>query len=244
MTWVTCDLHIHTALSPCADRGMTPPAIAAMARQQGLAMIAICDHNAAGNAAAVQEAAGNDLCVMAGMEIMTSEEAHLVGLFPDADSASAAALIVQAALPEVNDHAQSFGEGQIMDAAGKVIGTEKKMVAAACTLSLAEAVGIIRRHGGLAIAAHLDRPSFSVLSQLGFMPEDVRFDAAEISPRGVKMGKVDELSSLGLPLIVSSDAHFIADVGEGYTEIEMEEPSFAALAAALRGGTARRRLYA
>jgi hypothetical protein len=51
------DLHIHTALSPCASDDMTPPAIVATALARGLDMIAICDHNTAGNVGAVQEAA-------------------------------------------------------------------------------------------------------------------------------------------------------------------------------------------
>ena len=82
------DLHVHTALSPCADAGMTPPAIVDAALAEGLAMIAVCDHNTARNAAAVQAAAGARLAVIAGIEITTAEEVHVVGLFPTPSAAA------------------------------------------------------------------------------------------------------------------------------------------------------------
>ncbi len=107
---ISADLHIHTALSPCGSEEMTPPAIVAAALEAGLDMIAICDHNTAGNAAAVQEAAaaqaaagGPPLVVLAGMEVASAEEAHVVGLFPDAAAAERAAAEVRAVLPQADD---------------------------------------------------------------------------------------------------------------------------------------------
>ena len=47
------DFHVHTALSPCGDDEMSPPAIVDAALAAGLDMIAVCDHNAAGNTASV-----------------------------------------------------------------------------------------------------------------------------------------------------------------------------------------------
>ena len=85
---ILADLHIHTALSPCADGEMTPPAIVHEAVMKGLGMIAICDHNSAANTEAVQKAAGGLLTVIAGMEITTAEEVHVIGLFPTVQSAA------------------------------------------------------------------------------------------------------------------------------------------------------------
>ena len=42
---INTDLHIHSCVSPCADREMTPEAIVARAREAGLELIAVCDHN-------------------------------------------------------------------------------------------------------------------------------------------------------------------------------------------------------
>ena len=82
------DLHIHTCLSPCGDELMTPPNIANMAYIKGLDLIAVTDHNTALNAAAVMRAAEElPLEVIAGIEVTTAEEIHVVCLFPDAESA-------------------------------------------------------------------------------------------------------------------------------------------------------------
>jgi len=110
------DLHVHTALSPCADDEMTPPAIVAAALAEGLAMIAVCDHNSARNVAAVQEAAGERLAVLAGMEITTAEECHVVGLFPDASAAQAAGAEVGATLGPIDDGYETFfGEQHVLE---------------------------------------------------------------------------------------------------------------------------------
>ena len=43
------DLHLHTCLSPCADRDMTPATVAGLAKLAGAELIAITDHNSALN---------------------------------------------------------------------------------------------------------------------------------------------------------------------------------------------------
>jgi PHP family Zn ribbon phosphoesterase len=114
------DLHVHTALSPCAENDMTPPAIVAKALSEGLGMIAVCDHNSARNAAAVQEVAGARLAVLAGMEITTVEECHVVALFPDAEAAEAAGAEVGATLGQVDDGYETFfGEQRVLAADGR-----------------------------------------------------------------------------------------------------------------------------
>lgn len=230
------DLHIHTALSPCAAEEMTPPAIVQAARRSGLAMIAVCDHNAAGNAAAVQAAAGDGLSVLAGMEVTTAEEVHVLGLFPNADAALAAADEVQHTLPVAdNAYVARFGEQRLMDAAGTVVGRETRMLALASMLDLTTTVRLIHRHGGVAVAAHINRPSFSVLSQLGVFPTNAGFDAIEVfTPAGMPARAAD-FAGYGLPVICSSDSHFPTDIGSTRTTFRMKAPTFEELVLALRG---------
>jgi len=79
---VWADLHIHTVLSPCAEVEMIPPLIVRRARELGLGLIAITDHNSAENVDSVQRAArGSGLKVLPGMEVQTSEEVHVLCLF-------------------------------------------------------------------------------------------------------------------------------------------------------------------
>ncbi len=242
------DLHIHSGLSPCAADEMTPPAIVQAALEAGLEMIAICDHNAATNTAATQAAGAKaGLAVLAAMEVTTAEEVHVVGFFPAAPDANAAADAVRATLPNADDtYYQRFGVQQEMDADGRVLGMEPRMLASASGLDLSATVDLIHRHGGLAVAAHVNRPSFSVLSQLGLFPLDVAFDAIEVftpcgpgGARGSNTAAIEKLAALGKPILASSDAHFLGDIGRCRTTLTLESPTFDEFRLALTGAGGR-----
>ena len=232
------DLHIHTVLSPCASDDMTPPAIVRAAIDEGLAMIAICDHNSARNVAAVREAAGNDIAVIAGMEITTAEEVHVIGLFRNVEAAGAVSEKVGESLPRLKEVSRSSYRQQVTDSQGRVLGVETRMLSAASCLGLGDAVRMIKGHEGIAVAAHVDRPSFSVLSQLGVFPEAAGFDAIETTVTAAP-SSFAEFASLGLPIIASSDAHSPSDVGTRRTALDMLDCSFGELALALRGAMGR-----
>jgi PHP family Zn ribbon phosphoesterase len=236
------DLHVHTALSPCADDAMTPPVIVGAALAEGLGMIAVCDHNSARNVAAVQEVAGDHLVVLAGMEITTAEECHVVALFPDAAAAEAAGAEVGATLGTAGDGYETFfGEQRLLDAAGLETGRETLALATATALDVNAAVALVHRHGGLAVAAHIDRASFGVIGQLGFFPAEAGFDAVELS-RHVPAGPEheEEFAVYGLPVLHSSDAHYVSDVGAARTAVVCERPGFDELALAVRSLEGRR----
>lgn len=218
MRRIRADLHIHTVASPCAASEMTPEAVVQKAMAMGLEMIAICDHNTTANTAAMQEAAGNDLAVFAGMEITSCEEAHVVGIFPALHSALNAGREVAASLLAAHGARAKAPLPQV----------------AATLMSLDEVVAMIHGHGGLAIAAHVDRPSFSVLSQLGIWPNDVRFDAAEISAVCLKFGRTACFKDLALPLLAASDSHSLDEIGCAYTDFMMRAPEFDELKAAFK----------
>ena len=234
MKRIAADLHIHTALSACADDDMTPPAIVEAAIMGGLDMIAVCDHNSAENAKAVQEAAQNVIAVLAGMEITTAEEAHILGIFPDSASAKAASDEVAATIPDAVRQAKVLGRQIVMNAGGDATRDESRMLFMASGFELSEAVALIRKHGGIAIASHVDRPANSIMSQLGMFPTDVSFDAIEISAAGVQSGRDAEFRPLGLPMLTSADSHFLSDIGTSRTVFSMQEATFDELVLALR----------
>jgi len=240
------DLHIHTALSPCAADEMTPPAIVQTARKRGLAMIAVCDHNSADNTAAAQaaaRAADRAVAVLAGVEITTAEEVHVVGLFPAPQAAEAAAAELTATLPPADEaYYARFGPQRWLDAEGRERGAEPHMLALATGFDLAGAVALVHRHGGLAIAAHVNRPSFSVLSQLGFFPADAGFDALEVfTPAGVAVDEAAAVAAAahGLPVLASSDSHTLGDIGRARSVFTLAAPTFEEVALALRGAAGR-----
>ena len=223
---------------------MTPPAIVAAAARAGLDIIAISDHNSAGNVGAVQQAAKaarNNLTVLPGMEITSVEEAHVLGLFPDVATANYAAEKLRALLPAADtDYYAHFGEQPLLDSAGRTLGMEIAALSAAASIGLSETVEFIHSRGGLAIAAHIDRKAFGVLSQLGFFPADAGFDAVEVS-RNVPADspRREQYAAYGLPVISSSDSHHPEEVGMAATELRLAGPAFAELSLALAGAQGR-----
>lgn len=233
------DLHVHTALSPCAADEMTPSAIVQKAMERGLDMIAVCDHNTAENVNGVQDAArtlGANLAVIPGMELTSAEEVHVVALFPSAGAAQEASAGIRVLLPPATaEYYAYFGRQPIFDGNDRKLGEETASLAYALPLSLEALVSLIHQYAGLAVAAHVDRRSFSVYSQLGLFPQEAGFDAIELSrPSDTGSPRYSELSALGLPMVASSDSHFLHTMGSVYTELQLAEPTFTELALALR----------
>ncbi|MBI4963319.1 MAG: PHP domain-containing protein [Desulfomonile tiedjei] len=231
------DLHIHTVLSPCTEiADMTPRAIVKVALERGLDMIAVCDHNSARNTAATRRAAaGSGLVVLAGMEIASSEEVHFVGLFPSDEEAATAQEEVYAHLFGENDE-DVFGCQAVVNEDDEVEDLDQRLLISATTLSAERVVRLIHDRNGLAVASHVDRQSYGIFSQLGFIPDGLKLDALEISSRtdsDTTLKKYRQCT--GYPLITSSDAHYLEDIGKAFTIARMVQPSFEELRKALAG---------
>src|SRR5271157_3197934 len=176
-----CDLHVHTCLSPCAELDMHPMALVQKAIEAKLDMIAICDHNSSANVPYVINAAQTSkLKILPGMEITTSEEVHLLAIFDSLSNLTLLQKIIDQHLHGENDE-ERFGVQAIVNENGEVEGINNQLLIGATDLSLDTLIGYIHQFDGLAIAAHIDRESFSVLSQLGFIDDNAGFDALEIT---------------------------------------------------------------
>jgi 3',5'-nucleoside bisphosphate phosphatase len=230
-----CDLHIHTCLSPCAELDMHPKALVQRVLEKQLDMIAICDHNASANVPYVIAAAvGKNLKVIPAMEITTIEEVHLLALFDSLSGLLKLQAIIDQHLFGQNDETR-FGVQAIVNEQGEVEGINEQLLIGATDLSIDTLLDTIHQFEGLAIPAHIDRESFSVLSQLGFIDERSHFDALEISKlTGIEKGRIKYNDLSRYPFITSSDAHFIRDIGTSTTKFFLEEPTFAELKMALQ----------
>jgi len=216
------DFHIHTCLSPCAELEMSPLAIMQQAKIKELNIIAICDHNSAENIPALKQAADDyDICLLPGMEVTSIEEVHILALFDAIESALQLQEIVYANLSGKNDE-DAFGMQVIVNVHGEVLGFNKKLLIGASNLTVDETVRTIHSLNGLAIAAHIDRDSFSLISQLGFVPEELELDALEISPL-ISYNSALKKYNPRLPLTNSSDAHNLKDIGKTYTTLYIEK---------------------
>lgn len=233
MKWLRADLHLHTALSPCASDAMTPREIAGAAEREGLDVIAVCDHNSCANVLAVRAAAGGSLKVLAGIEITTREEVHVLGIFPRMADATSVAGEIARRLPMRADRDLAFGRQILFDGEGGISGEEPRMLSAPCAWDLTWTVRAIRDRGGLAIAAHVNRPSFSVQGRLGFFPREPRFDALEFDPDIPVPGKLPLDQLPPLPRVYSSDAHCPEMIGRCATLLRCRRADFASIAEAI-----------
>lgn len=229
------DLHVHTCLSPCADEQMKPAAIVSQAKKKGLDVIAICDHNSAKNVWAVRDVGRrHGLAVIGGMEICSEEEVHVLGLFDEYENLQQMQRLVDKNLSGENN-AELFGEQWLCDEQDTIVGQESKLLIGATKLSVKEIIKNIHSLGGLAIFSHVDRESYSILSQLGFVPEGLKIDALEISSRCSPAEARDCLPQItGYRLVHFSDAHQLVQIGEVSTTFTGNSPSVMELGKALR----------
>ena len=206
------------------------------ARKRGLDGVALADHNASENCRPfIKLARRAGIVAFPAMELTTAEEVHILALFGNlAELGELQGKVYQRLQPGQND-AEKFGYQVIVDEHDNVLGVNPRLLLGATDMDVTTAVAYIRRYNGLAIASHVDRPAFSMTSQLGFVPPGL-FDAVEVSP----FGDPAAYTSLGYAVIRSSDAHIPADVGKGYTLLELETFTFDELRLALKGEAGRR----
>ena len=233
------DLHIHTCLSPCGDFEMLPTAMIKQAKKQNLDTIGICDHNSAENVSAVRKAGEKEVVqVLRGIEITSSEEVHILAFFDDDDALREMQDIVYKHLSGENDD-NVFGKQLIVDEYDKIISSNKRLLIGAISLSVDEVVKLIHRLGGIAIASHIDRESFGIIGQLGFIPAELSLDALELSAN-YESSKLANYKSYGFPFVTFSDAHFLSDIGKTFTSFFLNAPSFSEAIMAFHGIEGRR----
>ena len=231
------DLHVHSCLSPCADLEMSPGEIVRRAVAAGMDGLALTDHQSARNCPAFAECAARaGLPCLFGMELQTVEEVHTVALFDTVEAALALTDWVYEALPKRVNDPDTFGDQPVVTWDDDIVEMEWRILAMGCRRSIPEAAEKVRSLGGLYIAAHVDRPNFSVLGSLGAIPEDC-FDAVELSRTAD--ASVWLPKAAGYAATRSSDAHNLDDVARVWTEADISEFSVAALRAAFAARATR-----
>lgn len=230
------DLHIHTALSPCGDEDMTPNNIVNMALLKGLDLIAITDHNSCGNVAAVMEVAQKSgLAVAPGIEVQSKEEVHLICLFKKINDAKEFGQIIYDSLPDIKNNEALFGRQLLLNSKDEVIGKLDKLLLSSCKFSVEEIFELTEKFDGLCIPAHVDKRSFSIISNLGFIPPSLNATVVEFSKKETVESIVKRIALLkNHKHIISSDAHYLWDISERECFIEMEYLSISQLFASLR----------
>lgn len=210
------DLHLHTCLSPCADRDMTPATVAGLAKLAGAHLIAVADHNSALNLPAVQAACrAYKLRLLPGIEVNTAEEIHLLCYFKTVADALEYGRRLYAALPAFPYDPAIWGEQWVMDQHDRVLQKVDKLLTGAVRWDIYRAKAECEALGGIAVPAHADAGSYSVFSVLGLLPPDLGFEAVELQkPQLQAQYEAAGRLPAGLQVLASSDAHCMRRVGE------------------------------
>lgn len=221
------DLHIHTCLSPCGENEMTPCSIAMYADMVGLDIIAISDHNSSGNVESVVRTAknnGSNLLVVPGLELTTAEDIHILLLFPSTQAANAASEEVRTRQMKVKNKPHIFGDQLYMDENDEELGTEEKLLIVATSISSEEASSFAKKFGGVAIPAHIDKQSNSMLAILGAVDDSSGFCTVEMTERA-EQKLLDEYKKRGYNIISDSDSHMLGVMNEKSDKnaIELDE---------------------
>lgn len=223
------DLHLHSCLSPCGGAENTPADLAAMCAVAGLDIVALTDHNTAGNCGAFLRASQrHGLLALPGMELTTREEVHIVCLFPDLSAASAFDAEIKSHLPDIPNDPAFWGPQLLMDDTDRILGEEGAFLSGAADIDSCEVSDLTARHGGVAFPAHIDRPSFSLLSNLGFWDADMGFPLAELSPH-CPPALLRRPDLEGLTFIINSDAHYLDQILDPHQYMDLPERSVQAV---------------
>lgn len=235
MNWYNADLHIHTCLSPCGDLEMSPRNIILSAKEKGLHIIAITDHNSTHNVQVCIETGRREgIYVIPGCEVNTVEEVHCLCYFPHQQAMALFQRYLDEQMTDMLNDPDLFGYQVVADENDCIIGVEERSLFMGIGDGIEEVERQVHQLGGIFVPAHIDRQKNGLLSQLGFIPVDLSFEALEVSRRttpAVFLAMHPELT--GKRLLQSSDAHYPEDIGSAHTRFYMERPDWDHLRAAL-----------
>lgn len=225
---IRADLHIHTVLSPCGDLEMSPANIIHIARQKGLGIIGITDHNSTRQAPIIRDwGKEQGIFVLTGAEVTTKEEVHCLAFFSNDEELSEFQHYLDDHLPTILNNPDKFGDQVVANIHDEIIYQEEKLLISALDQNIGEIEKKVRQLNGIFIPAHIDKQRFSLLSQLGFIPTGLHYDALELCANTNPGTFISIHPELYLsPFIQSSDAHYPEDIGKVFTLLSPEEISF------------------
>ena len=207
------DFHIHSCLSPCADDDNTPNNLAGMGTLNGLNIMALTDHNTCKNCPAFFKAAKKQgIIPIAGMELTTAEDIHIIFLFENLDSAMEFDNLVESKRFLIKNKIEIFGNQLIMDGEDNIIGREENLLINATSITVDECVDLAKQFGGICYPAHIDRDANGIIAILGTVPEDCGFKAIEFYDREKIDFYIENHPIKNCQILIGSDAHHLWDL--------------------------------
>ncbi len=223
------DFHIHSCLSPCGDDDNTPNNLVGMGAIAGLNIMALTDHNTSKNCPAFFVAAKkNGIIPIAGMELTTAEDIHVVCLFEHLDDAMRFDDEISGRHRiKVKNRVDIYGEQYIMDGEDNVIGTEEFFLPIATDVTIDDVLELTQSYGGVCFPAHIDRQANGIIATLGTFPDYLHFNAVEIHDSAKSQEYLAAYPILKDKLILcGSDAHYLWDIRDKQAYLEIEDEPY------------------
>ena len=235
------DLHVHTVLSPCGDLDMSPVNIVDTAAKRKIDILGITDHNSTRHGELIKKLAAKEgIFVLCGAEVTTKEEIHCLTFFENNDILKGFQEYLEMHMSDVMNKPDIFGYQVVVDEDERIIDEVDKLLISALDQGMEEVEKVVHHMGGIFIPAHIDRQSYSLLSQLGFVPPGLNADAFEISARTSRSKVLEQFPYLkDYSFIGSSDAHHPSQIGNRTTLFEMKTRNFSEIKMALAGQDGR-----
>lgn len=238
MIEIAYDFHIHSALSPCAEMEMTPNSIVGMAAVKGLDAIAITDHNSIENVSAsmaVGEKYG--VLVVPGIEVQTKEDVHVLCLFPTYDALAAFYSELESYRLYIKHQPEKFGRQVVFSEDDEEVCEMEHSLFFSYTIGLTPLLQLVNSHNGAFVPAHVDRNSFSIISNLGFVPFDLSLKTVEYAAQcDIQAFQNNHKQLKLLSYIVDSDAHQLVDINEADHKLQVASLSAEAIIEKLKRG--------
>ncbi len=217
------DFHIHTCLSPCGGDDNTPNNVVNFAKMLGYDAIAICDHNIAGNVSACQKVGEEvGLIVIAGMEVTTSEDIHVVCLFESVDGVNQLEKIVHDKMLIMPNDEMIFGKQIFMNENDEIIGTYPNMLLYGVDIGGYQIVKFVEEIGGVCFPAHIFKDGSGIIPILGTLDDMIGFSIVE-KGRNAKKEKLSEGNLSKYYPLDNSDAHYLEDMREAENFLPCEK---------------------
>ena len=222
------DFHIHSCLSPCADDDMTPANIAGTATLAGLNIVALTDHNTVKNCPAFFKAAKQyGIIAIAGMELTTSEDIHIVCLFEKLEEALAFGEEIEKHRLLVKNRPEIFGRQQILDSEDNIIDEEEYLLINATDISVEDVFQLVNSFNGICYPAHIDREANGIVSVLGNFSEEYEFECFELYDSDSLDDYTQKFTHLkDKRMLVGSDAHYLWDIRDAKNYIELDDEPY------------------
>lgn len=224
------DLHIHSALSPCADNDMSLINIIAKASVAGIEMLAIADHNSIKNVkTAIKTGLYLGITVVPAMELQTSEDIHILCLFENFSDLEKFYNTLN--FMPIENRPEIFGEQLVFDENGKIAETENRFLLSASDIAEYEVHNRVKSFNGVAIPAHVNREANGIVTSLGTVPEN--YKAIELSadcPTDIINNYTKDFK-----VILNSDSHCLDDIGKFLHIVDIENNTSKALLKYLNG---------